>query len=74
MLNDKCDVHGEKIAVLETRLGGMDEKLNELLALGRSTNGRVRKLEIWRSFVTGGVIITLSVMGGAFSLLKWVAP
>lgn len=73
-MTDKCDSHGEKIAVLEVRLSGMDEKLNELLQLGRSTNGRVRKLEIWRSFVTGGVIITLSVMGGAFSIIRWVAP
>lgn len=71
---DTDRLHGEKIAVLETRLLGMDEKLNELLQLGRSTNGRVRRLEIWRSFVTGGVIITLSVMGGAFSIIRWVAP
>ncbi len=66
--------HGEEIAVLKTRLNGMDGKLDEILGLARATNGRVRRLEQWRSFLTGGVVITLSVMSGAFALLRWVAP
>lgn len=71
---ETCTKHGEEIAVLKTRLNGMDGKLDEILGLARATNGRVRRLEQWRSFLTGGVVITLSVMSGAFAILRWVAP
>ncbi len=70
MGQDECMVHTQKIAVLETRLTGIEDKLGEILSLARATNGRVGKLERWRSYVTGGVVVSLTVMGGAFALLK----
>jgi hypothetical protein len=67
---DDCTFHTAKIAVLETRLDGIEEKLGEILTHVRATNGRVGKLERWRSYLTGGVAFTLTAVAGAFALLK----
>lgn len=40
---------------------GLHEKLDSILSEARKTNGRIGKLEQWRSFITGGLAV-LSVL------------
>lgn len=68
---DEVGTQRAKVAVLETRLDGIDEKLSEILQLAKATNGRVSRLERWRSYISGGVAFTLSALAGAFALLKF---
>ncbi len=42
----------------------MKEEFAEVKDLQRATNGRVGRLEQWRSFITGGLTI-IGLMGGA---------
>lgn len=58
----------ERVATLEAQVQGIHEKLDKILEQVIATNGRLRKIEVWRAWLTGGVVITL----GAVSLAATV--
>jgi hypothetical protein len=43
--------------VIDERLRAVSETLNRIELQTTKTNGRVRSLEIWRGFLTGGLAI-----------------
>ncbi len=77
MAAEHCTEHGEAIARLETRMDTLSHeippKLDEILGQVKATNGRLRRVELWRAWVTGGVVFTaaaLSAAGTVYAMLK----
>lgn len=50
------------------------ESLAKIEALLLIQNGRVKKLELWRSELTAKVAIIVLLVGGASGILSWVIP
>jgi len=47
-------------------------KLDTIEKLVRATNGRLRKVELWRAWVTGGVVVTLAALSAAATVVAMV--
>jgi hypothetical protein len=66
---DQCTEHGEAIARLEVRMGALEreipEKLDRIIQQTELTNGRLRRVEMWRAWLTGGVVFTLAALSAA---------
>ncbi len=45
----------ESLAVLQNELKHVQAQLGLILKETRATNGRIRKLELWRSFLAGAM-------------------
>jgi|GEM_PF-7111831 len=76
MAGDRCAEHGEAIARLEIRMDGVEHeiatKLDTIEGLVRATNGRLRKVELWRAWVTGGVVVTLAALSAAATVMAMI--
>jgi len=76
MAVDRSTEHGEAIARLETRMDSLEHqiapKLDTIEKLVRATNGRLRKVELWRAWVTGGVVVTLAALSAAATVVAMV--
>lgn len=77
MTSEACREHGEAIARLEERMSHVERdiasKLDTIESLVRATNGRLRKVETWRAWLTGGVVVTagaLSAAGTVWAILR----
>jgi len=44
-------------------------KLDTIESLVRATNGRLRKVELWRAWLTGGVVVTMGALGTAGAVM-----
>ena len=69
-LNTKLDSILARIGELSTSMAVNDEahrnitaKLADMVEQGKVRNGRIGKLETWRTLIIGGGIILLSVLG-----------
>lgn len=49
--------HGNDIGEIKGIVGGIKEDVTEIKTQVKATNGKVRSLEIWRSFILGGLAI-----------------
>jgi hypothetical protein len=56
-------MHNDAAREILRRLDAQDEKLDDMLAEAKATNGRVRKLELWQATVQG-----------ARAAMGWVSP
>jgi len=76
MAVDRSTEHGEAIARLEIRMNGVEHeissKLDKITELVTATNGRLRKVELWRAWVTGGVVVTLAALSAAATVVAMV--
>lgn len=76
MAGDRCAEHGEAIARLETRMDAVEHeisgKLDKITDLVTATNGRLRKVELWRAWVTGGVVVTLAALSAAATVAAMI--
>ncbi len=77
MAGDHCTEHGEAIARLEVEVDSLKQtipsKLDEILTQVKSTNGRLRKVELWKAWLTGGVVflgMAASAAATAWGLIK----
>ena len=72
-MKDSYQEHGEAIARLEVRMDGVEHeikgKLDTIETLVRATNGRLRKVELWRAWLTGGVVVTMGAVSAAGAIL-----
>jgi hypothetical protein len=73
---DQCAEHGEAIARLEVKVGALEheipEKLDRILKQTELTNGRLRRVELWRAWLTGGVVFTLAALSAAGTVLAMI--
>lgn len=56
-------IHALLTLRLDTFEKSMGGKLDALIAGQIAQNGRVRKLELWRSWMTGGMAATIFIVG-----------
>jgi len=64
------ELHNKDIQHLGEKLEAVHEDVKEIKAQVIRVNGRVSKLEMWRSFILGGVAVTVVF----FALFKAVIP
>lgn len=47
----------------------LEKKVDDTLDQTKLTNGRVRKLEVWKGFITGGITLLSIIVGYLFKFI-----
>lgn len=61
--------HNELLARIDERQKAIDQKIDSILFETRKTNGRVTKLEEWKSNITGKISVWVIVAGAIMAFV-----
>lgn len=68
--NEVDMTQNDLLARIDERLKSLQETQNKTFAQVQATNGRVTSLERWRSYLIGGGVVILTIVGWLVSVIK----